>query len=99
MSCRKNVEHITAVNPSLRKYLFTRGYLLSDAVYDLNTYPFYGNWSQLKIGSFRLYLHNKLKAFKFQNDEDTYLLIGHAYNPYNGVYDLSLIHISEPTRH
>lgn len=87
MSCRKNVEHITAVNSSLRKYLFTRGYLLSDVVYDLNTYPFYGNWSQLEIGSFRLYLHNKLKAFKFQNDEDTYLLIGHAYNPYNGVYD------------
>ena len=41
MSCQKNVEHITAVNSSLRKYLFARGYLLSDVVYDLNTYPFY----------------------------------------------------------
>ncbi len=87
MSCRKNVELITTKKPSLRKYLFTRGYLVTDATYDLSVYPFYDNWVQLKIGKMNFYMHNRTHAFEFESDGTIYLLIGHAYNPYNGVYD------------
>lgn len=91
MSSQKKVKEITEELPALRKYLFTRGFLLTDKEYSLSAYPFYGNWSCQRIRDLNLYVHEKLSSFVHEDGFTSYLLVGHAYNPYNEIYDENVL--------
>lgn len=68
----------------LQKYLFIRGFLISDAeIENMSDFPFYGNWRKEKHGKFWFMAHN-LAGMHFYEDKEgkTFFLMGHAYNPF-----------------
>jgi len=71
-------------NKKLQKYLFIRGFLISDKNIDtLCEFPFYGNWEKTKIGEFWIYNHNLTEINTFQDDNGRiFFIVGHAYNPF-----------------
>ena len=77
--------------PDLQKYLFCRGFLITDSKVDLSKYPFYGNWSIHEIGEYSVYVHNLQKITTYR-----YFIIIKLY-PYHNLglsyvlYD-SLLH-------
>ena len=70
---------------ALQKYLFIRGFLISDAdIPDMSEFPFYGNWKKEKHGEYWYMAHN-LTGMHFYEDEKgrVFFLMGHAYNPFS----------------
>ena len=41
----------------LQKYLFIRGFLLTNEKLNLSVFPFYGHWNKAQIGSYFAYTH------------------------------------------
>lgn len=72
----------------LQEYLYIRGFLLTDKR-GLNTedYPFYNNWQHIDIRKYCLYVHHKQKYYTFSKNDITLVLIGHAYNPFDMIYN------------
>lgn len=67
----------------LRKHLFEKGYLITNAqISDETKYPFYGNWSKTVIKGFDFWIYKTTKLFIFEDSGNIFFLIGHAYNPY-----------------
>ena len=66
----------------LQKYLFIRGFLLTDEEVDLSVFPFYGHWNKTKIGSYFAYTHELQKISVFSNGIKSFFFFGHAYNPF-----------------
>ncbi|MCH5186978.1 MAG: hypothetical protein J1F63_01145 [Oscillospiraceae bacterium] len=73
--------------PELQKYLFVRGFLLTDR-YDLkiNEYPFMGHWSTKSVGRYTAYVHEQQKVTTYSCEDKTFFLFGHAYNPFSMEY-------------
>ncbi len=66
-----------------REVLFKRGYLITDDdIEGLDDYPFYGNWSLIKIDNWNCYVHRDEKIYTVSCDDLKIALIGHAYNPF-----------------
>src|SRR5699024_5501962 len=89
-----HIKEILNKHPQHRKELFIRGYLISTNVnLELNSYPFYENWTTLEFGklkngqSVEIYYHKKETCFTLKNENISIALIGHAYNPFNMLYD------------
>ena len=74
-------------NSKFREMLFRRGYLLTDGSFDLNSYPFYGLWSESKVGSYSLLVHKEQTSYSRSRDGVTAVIIGHAYNPFDMTCD------------
>lgn len=87
MSSIGEAKRITDDSPKFRDVLFARGYLFTDAEVNNEAFPFYGGWQTEKVGGYYLLVHPKAKYYMLQNDQSTLLLIGHAYNPFDGLYD------------
>ena len=68
--------------PDLQKYLFIRGFLLTDKETELSAFPFYGHWNQTSIGPYHAYTHELQKVSVFEKEEIQFFLFGHAYNPF-----------------
>ena len=66
----------------LQKYLFIRGFLLTDRAVDLSAFPFYGNWTEYSVGKYTAYTHGLQKISVFEQGERSFFLFGHAYNPF-----------------
>ena len=66
----------------LQKYLFIRGFLLTDDKVDLTEFPFYGHWNSTAIGSYTAYTHDLQKVSIYQKDTKFFFLFGHSYNPF-----------------
>ena len=45
------------IREDLQKYLFIRGFLLTDKELDLSVFPFYGHWNKIQIGTYAAYTH------------------------------------------
>lgn len=76
----------------LRKHLFEKGYLITDAtIKGEDSYPFYGNWRKKEIKGFQFLTYKTVKLFTFEKKDKVFFLIGHAYNPYTMEYDENLI--------
>lgn len=69
--------------PDLQKYLFCRGFLITDSVVNLSEYPFYGNWIEHEISGYSVYVHNLQKITTYTDGKRNFFLIGHAYNPFS----------------
>ena len=77
-----NLNHLLDNRPDLRKYLFPRGFLLTnDTNIDITLYPFYNLWNEVGLSKYRLLIHKKQKYILYENEKAIFLLIGHAYEP------------------
>ena len=55
----------------LQKYLFIRGFLLTDDdSIDINRFPFYGHWNKTIIGGYTAYTHELQKASVYEDYPD-----------------------------
>lgn len=75
----------------LQKYLFIRGFLLTDEDLNVYVFPFYGHWNKIQIGSYFAYIHELQKVFVYNVDSRSFFLFGHAYNPFTMEIDENAI--------
>lgn len=69
--------------PELQKFLFIRGFLVSDKkIENINDFPFYGNWNEKQKDGCYFYTHNKTAVHFASNDKVTLFLLGHCYDPF-----------------
>lgn len=88
----KSITNVLQSKSYLQKLLFRRGYLFTSKKQDCNNkFPFYNHWSEVNIENFYLYLHEDQKGFVVNRNGKTYVLIGHAYNPWENMSDESQI--------
>lgn len=86
--CTKDeISEILDRYPQYRECLFARGYLVTDDdTIDPMTYPFYGAWKQYDVCGKRFLVHPFENLYRRDTAERTFVLIGHAYNPFNMKY-------------
>lgn len=87
MSSKREVQKIMDASPKFREVLFARGYLFTDADIDASVFPFYGDWQVEKICGYNLLTHPKASRYILQTADAALILIGHVYNPFDGLYD------------
>ena len=86
------MKRILSDKPQYRECLFSRGYFITNNRNINGTeYPFYGLWNELSINNFRAFIHKDQDYYFFDDDKTKLLLVGHAYNPFNGVYDENIL--------
>lgn len=72
-----------AARSDLQKYLFIRGFLLSDRNdIDIQSFPFYNHWNKTAIGIYTAYIHELQKVTVIEKNNRFFFLFGHAYNPF-----------------
>lgn len=79
---RERIETILNEKPYLRKYLFVRGFLMTDEAQDAAGYPFYGSWVHETVEGYHFYNHPALKLHHRKGARRTCFLEGHAYDPF-----------------
>lgn len=85
MSSTKDVKTITEASSFFRNVLFARGYLFTDAEIDAQVFPFYGIWQRESVAGYYLLAHPKTKYYILEAGEEAFVLIGHAYNPFDSL--------------
>ena len=86
-SC-KEMEKVLIDTPQFRDRLYCRGFLITSESQRVGEqYPFYGNWSECKVesGKVHIYFHKETSVYTYVDNDITYFLIGHAYDPFNMV--------------
>lgn len=73
---------------NFQKQLFRMGFLFTDDVATVENvvdkFPFYGLWLFRKIRSYCLIVSRYQKVFTKEKENQTIILVGHAYNPFTG---------------
>ncbi len=88
----KKIIDILDKKPQYRECLFSRGYFItSDSSVNSEAYPFYSQWSEQKINNYNIYIHKDQDFYIYTKDNVSFLMIGHAYNPFNEVYDENIL--------
>lgn len=83
----KLMKDILKRKPQYRECLFSRGYFITDdTTIDDSAYPLYGLWNKMTIKQFSVFVHKDQDRYLVEHEGVYFLLIGHAYNPFNGVY-------------
>ncbi len=78
--------------PQYKELLFARGYLITDDnSIDFESYPFFGNWTINGFGKYKICTNVKQKCYVYSDSQCDFAIIGHAYNPFNMVYNESEI--------
>ncbi len=84
----ETIKQILNEKPQYKECLFSRGYLITeDTALDTLAYPFYDMWTVLDVASYKAMIHKDQDYMVFENNGNKLLLVGHAYNPFNGVYE------------
>lgn len=84
----RDIEALISEYPQYRDCLFARGYLLTnDQNIDPNEYPFYGEWKKATVYDYTVLVHKDETFFFADENDQTFLLIGHAYNPISMKWD------------
>ncbi len=84
----ESIKRILEDKPQYRECLFSRGYLITeDSEIKEKDYPFYGEWTVLTINRYRAFIHKDQDFCIYEDNGISFLIIGHAYNPFNGIYD------------
>lgn len=79
-------------NQFYRKYLYSRGYLLTDNdSINFSEYPFYNNWSMVSLYKYKIFIHVRQNCFVYDNNSEKFFIIGHCYNPFSGEKDENTI--------
>ena len=66
----------------LQRYLFCRGFMLTNSEVNLSAFPFYGHWKNTQIGAYLAYTHELQKVTTCSAGGREFFLFGHAYNPF-----------------
>ena len=76
-------------NSTYREMLFRRGYLFTNSkLTNTSDYPFYDLWNETIINSnYYLYVQKEQTFYIHTDGLLTSIIIGHAYNPFNMIYD------------
>ena len=77
-----NFRQMIESREDLHKYLFIRGFLLTDEALDLSVFPFYGHWNRTEIGPYYAYTHELQRVSVYNEGSRSFFLFGHAYNPF-----------------
>ncbi len=85
---RLDIKKELDIKTEYRKKLFCRGYLFTDnqSIND-NEFPFYGLWNKTVINQYYLFTHPDVNVFVESLNNNSISLVGHAYNPFDGVID------------
>lgn len=87
-----NIKKVLEENPDLQEQLFMRGYLITEGKrYDVDKFPFYGKWKETEIDGYFVYVHQKQHFVMQSEGNAVFFLIGNCLNPFDGIYDESLI--------
>ena len=79
------IQHILTQKPQYRECLFSRGYFITDDdTIDVTAHPFYGLWKEERIQQYRIFVHKDQEYCIYADEGIVFLIIGHAYNPFNG---------------
>lgn len=77
------VKELLDKKDNLREVLFVRGFLITDKKLGIgDVYPFYGKWNFKSVGGFDIWTHHLQKLSTHKIGDNTFFLIGHAYNPF-----------------
>ena len=79
---KEYIQNLLDKHKNLRDKLYCRGYVLTDYNIDDHVYPFYGLWHKEQIGSYTLLVSDKQHYFVYTGKNGTWVLVGHAYNPF-----------------
>ena len=67
----------------LQKYLFIRGFLISEKEINNSGFPFYSNWKGVNKNGFWFYTHNLTDCTYYEDENGRlFFIMGHAYNPF-----------------
>ncbi len=76
----------------LQPYLFCRGFLLTDQSLNLQAFPFFGNWNSTPVTDrFTAYTHKLARVSTACLEDRSYVLFGHAYDPFTMEADESAL--------
>ena len=86
------IKRILEAKPQYRECLFSRGYFITeDDTVDGEAYPFYGQWQCVKLQKYTLFIHKDQDYTVYDRNGVQFLIIGHAYNPFNGVFEEQML--------
>jgi hypothetical protein len=78
-------------NIDLQKFLYIRGFLITNDNINITDYPFYNNWNSYCMCNYNFYIHKEQKCYFHNEDDVIFALIGHAYNPFSSDYNENII--------
>lgn len=88
ISSVEQMKQILLEHLELRVCLFARGFLITNFSRELlDEYPFYGLWNKHVLDDVNIYVHPYERFFLHTGGEQTFMLFGHAYNPFTMVCD------------
>lgn len=87
----EKIKKILDEKPEYRACLFSRGYFITEDHVDDTKYPFYSLWKKVIINGYSVLIHKDQDFYIFEGIGKTFLLIGHAYNPFNGIYEEQIL--------
>lgn len=80
---RKKILDVLETKPYLKKDLFIRGFLITDnEPVNLNDFPFYSNWNIEYHNGFYFMAHFLTGMHIYEENGNTFFIMGHAYNPF-----------------
>ncbi len=79
---KEDIQKILNEFDTLKDKIFCRGYVLTNSNINENQYPFYGRWNKITIGNYILLVSSKQKYYVHYGRKGTWILVGHAYNPF-----------------
>lgn len=92
MTNKDIIERVLKEKPQFQDLLFAGGYLITDLKnIPSGKYPFFGKWNSVLVNDYHILFHTKHKVHQYKTGRITFLLIGHAYNPFQMVADESQI--------
>ncbi|MBO5944149.1 MAG: 7-cyano-7-deazaguanine synthase [Clostridia bacterium] len=84
----ETIKQILEKKHQYKECLFSRGYFITeDETVNKDAYPFYGQWVVEKINNYTAFIHKDQDYCVYNNDNISFLIVGHAYNPFNEVYE------------
>lgn len=90
---KSSMEKMLLEFPQYRRYLFQKGFLLTDAQtnFVMDNYPFYCNWKKITFNNYQLLVHNEENFYIKTDESASIVLIGHAVDAVNAKYSEDVI--------
>lgn len=77
------IKSIMEQHEELRKYLFIRGFLITnDKEISADGFPFYNSWHKTDLNGMCFWTHPLTGFHFYENNGATFFLLGHTYNPF-----------------
>lgn len=82
----KQIQPIIESNPSLSQGLYKMGFVLTDKGGVTSSSPYLNSWKKEQIDMYTLYIHPIQHFYCVKTKGRTIVMVGHAYNPFDGLY-------------